>query len=168
MHWINFIQCIFLILKESTMRRKDRQISQSEALTLLEKGEFGVLSTVDGENRPYGVPINYCLLDDSIYFHCALEGKKIDNIQFQPVVSFCVVGHTCLIPEKFSTKYESVIVWGEVEEVFAEEKIRALKGLIKKYASEYEDKSQKYIASYLDKTRVFKIKIKEISGKARK
>ena len=29
----------------------------------------------------YGVPLNYVYVDNSIYFHCAKEGHKLDNIK---------------------------------------------------------------------------------------
>jgi nitroimidazol reductase NimA-like FMN-containing flavoprotein (pyridoxamine 5'-phosphate oxidase superfamily) len=51
-----------------------------EARGILNKGEYGVLSTVSAEGQPYGTPLNYCLIDDSIYFHCATEGHKLKNL----------------------------------------------------------------------------------------
>lgn len=150
------------------MRRKDREINKNRCLQILEQGDFGVLSTVGKDDIPYGVPLNYCLIDKSIYFHSAREGHKISNFEFNPRVSFCVVGENYPLPKKFSTAYESVIVFGEVQEVFAEEKIAALYGLITKYAKEYLDRAKKYIQAYEKETRVFKITIKKISGKARK
>ena len=66
------------------MRRKDRRIANAETLSILEKGEYGILSTVSSNNEPYGVPFNYCLIDECIYFHCSLEGRKINNINNNP------------------------------------------------------------------------------------
>jgi len=40
------------------MRRKDRALSEEEAQALLDRTEYGVLSTVGGDGRPYGVPLN--------------------------------------------------------------------------------------------------------------
>ena len=64
-----------------TMRRQDRAIAKEEALRLLEQGEYGVLSTVGPESQPYGVPVSFCVIGDSIYFHSAVEGHKIDALQ---------------------------------------------------------------------------------------
>ena len=100
------------------LRRKDRAITEEEAVALLNKAEYGVLSTVSENGKPYGVPLNFCIINDCIYFHCAVEGQKIDNIKQNKLVSFCAVGNTELLPDKFGTKYESIIVSGEVEEVF--------------------------------------------------
>lgn len=150
------------------MRRQDRKTTNNEALNILENGEYGILSTVSSENEPYGVPITFCLIDKCIYFHCAVEGRKIDNIKYNPKVSFCVVGKTVLLPEKFGTNYESCIVYGNVSESFAKEKQLALKGIVHKYSKDFINEGLKYIEKLENKARVFKISIESISGKARK
>jgi nitroimidazol reductase NimA-like FMN-containing flavoprotein (pyridoxamine 5'-phosphate oxidase superfamily) len=150
------------------LRRKDRAISEEEAIALLNKAEYGVLSTVTENGEPYGVPLNFCFIDHCIYFHCAVEGQKIDNIKHNKSVSFCAVGNTEILPDKFGTKYESVVVSGEVEEVFDMNKQLALEGLLHKYSPEFVDKGMKYIEDLKEKTRVFKINIKKLTGKARK
>ena len=72
------------------------------------------------------------------------------------------------MPDKFGTKYESVIVLGEVEEVFDMDKQLALEGLLHKYSPEFIDKGIKYIEGLKEKTRVFKITTQKLTGKARK
>jgi nitroimidazol reductase NimA-like FMN-containing flavoprotein (pyridoxamine 5'-phosphate oxidase superfamily) len=52
------------------MRRKDRLITNAETFSILEKGEYGVLSTVSPDNAPYGVPVNYCLINECLYSLC--------------------------------------------------------------------------------------------------
>ena len=56
------------------LRRKDRGIPFEKSKAILEKGEYGVLSTTNRNGTPYGVPLNYSMIDNSIYFHCAVEG----------------------------------------------------------------------------------------------
>jgi uncharacterized protein len=150
------------------MRRKDRLITKMETLSILKKGEYGILSTVSPDNEPYGVPFNYCLIDQCIYFHCALDGININNINNNSKVSFCVVGKTEVLPDTFATKYESCIVQALASESFGEEKQLALEGLIQKYSENFVSEGLKYIESLKDKTRVFKLSIESISGKARK
>jgi nitroimidazol reductase NimA-like FMN-containing flavoprotein (pyridoxamine 5'-phosphate oxidase superfamily) len=149
------------------LRRKDRAITKEEAIALLNKAEYGVLSTVTENGKPYGVPLNFCVIEHCIYFHCAVEGQKIDNIKLNKSVSFCAVGNTEILPEKFGTNYESVIVSGEADEVFDMDKQIALEGLLHKYSSEFVDKGIKYIEGLREKTRVFKITIDKLTGKAR-
>ncbi len=150
------------------MRRDDRALSEEGALAILEKGEYGVLSTVSESGAPHGIPLNYCVINGNIYFHCAMEGYKLDNIAAHPSVSFCVVGNTQVIPEKFATEYESCIVYGTAEEVSGEEQILALEGLVAKYSADYIEKGGKYLMSMLEKVKVVRITPKYISGKARK
>lgn len=150
------------------MRRKDRAISKKEAVDLLNEAEYGVLSTVDENGVPYGVPLNFCVIEECIYFHCAPEGQKVDNLLQNSSVSFCVVGNTEVLPGKFSTKFASTIISGEVEEVFDLDKQLALEGLLKKYSADFFDKGKRYIAEAKEKTAVFKITVKELTGKAHK
>jgi len=150
------------------MRRKDRMITNTETLSILQKGEYGILNTVSSNSEPYGVPLNYCLINEYIYFHCAVEGRKISNINNNPKVSFCVVGKTEVLPDKFGTNYESCIVQGLASESFGEEKQFALEGLIHKYSENFVSEGLKYIEKLKDRTRVFKISMESISGKARK
>ncbi len=150
------------------LRRNDRAITNAEALAILNKAEYGVLSTVSPDGKPYGVPLNFCIIDHCIYFHCAIEGQKTDNIEKNKAVSFCAVGANEILPDKFGTKYESVIITGEVEEILDDNKQIALEGMLKKYSSNYFDKGLKYIETLQTKTRVFKISIIHLSGKARR
>jgi nitroimidazol reductase NimA-like FMN-containing flavoprotein (pyridoxamine 5'-phosphate oxidase superfamily) len=150
------------------LRRKDRATKEEEAIALLRNAEYGVLSTVTGNGKPYGVPLNFCVIDHCIYFHSAVEGQKIDNITQNQSVSFCAVGDTEVLPDSFGTTYESVIVSGEVEEVFDKNKQIALEGLLHKYSPAFMDKGLEYIEGLREKTRVFKITINKLTGKARK
>lgn len=150
------------------MRRKDRRITEAEAFSILENGEYGVLSTVSPSGEPYGVPLNYCLIDSCIFFHCALEGRKLDHIAGNPNVSFCVVGKTQILPEQFGTRYECCIVAGRASESVGAEKQRALEALVRKYSHAFYAEGLKYIEKSRDKARIFKIPIETISGKAKK
>ena len=150
------------------VRRTDRQIPEAEALAILRAGEYGVLSTVSAQGRPYGVPVNFCVLGDDIYFHCAVEGAKLDNIAQSPEVSFCVVGATEVLPGEFGTKYESCVIEGRASEAFDDEKQRALEGLVDKYSQGFEAQGRRYINGLRDRTRVFKIAVESVTGKARR
>ncbi|MDU1566241.1 MAG: pyridoxamine 5'-phosphate oxidase family protein [Clostridium sp.] len=46
------------------IRRKDRKIEISEAIDMLEICEYGVLSTVNENGYPYGVPLSYVYAND--------------------------------------------------------------------------------------------------------
>src|SRR6056297_1130907 len=97
------------------MRRNDKKMDQNKALEILKNGEYGVLSTIGKNEYCYGVPLNYVYENNSIYFHSAKEGHKIDNLKLHQKVSFCVVKNQKPIPEKLTTKYESIVVFGKAE-----------------------------------------------------
>jgi uncharacterized protein len=150
------------------MRRIDRAMPEREAGDLLQKGEHGILSTVSLDGQPYGVPLSFGYAGDAIYFHTALEGQMIDNLKGNNRVSFCVVGKTEVLPHKFSKKYESVIVRGKASEATGDEKQKGLLELLKKYSPEFIENGLRYIKTDGGKTRVYKIMIESITGKARK
>jgi len=150
------------------MRRADRAITAEEASAILSAGEYGVLSTVSESGEPYGVPVSYCVIDQYIYFHCAVVGQKISNIKTNNSVSFCTVGKTEILPGKFSTKFESVIVSGDAEEVFDNEWQIGLEGLLFKYSPDYVEKGKEYIENLKDRTKVYRISIISMTGKARR
>src|SRR5512137_1999000 len=108
------------------MRRKDREISRQEAIEILDSAEYGVLSTVDRNGQPYGIPLSYVYKDNAIYFHCAVAGQKLDNMADNAKVSFCVTGKTTVLPESFGTLYESAIAFGTAREVHDAERHQAL------------------------------------------
>ena len=149
------------------MRRKDKAMHDRDIINLLRDGEYGVLSTVDSEGQPYGVPLNYVLIDHCVYFHCALEGHKLDNLAVNHKVSFCVVGRTRVLPAEFSTEFESIIIFGRAAVVEGEERYRALNGLIEKYSPDFVAEGSAYIEKFDSRTCVVRVEIDRISGKSK-
>lgn len=148
------------------MRRKDREVTREEAEDILKKCEYGILSTCGEDGVPYGVPVNYAFVNGNIYFHCAKgAGHKLKNIGFSNKVCFTVVGDTKILPDKFSTKYESAVVFGRAYEVTGDEKREVLMYLIKKYSGGHVTEGEKYIKEAADLAGVYKIEPDSISGK---
>jgi nitroimidazol reductase NimA-like FMN-containing flavoprotein (pyridoxamine 5'-phosphate oxidase superfamily) len=150
------------------MRRTDRAIGDTEAMEILKRGTYGVLSTASTSGQPHGVPLSYGLLEGDVCFHCALEGLKLENITNRPEVSLCVVGRTQTLPAKFSTLYESVIVKGSVEELTGESKRQGLMALLHKYCSDHLEAGVTYMESAEKRLRVFRIRTAQMTGKSRK
>jgi len=96
----------------SQLRRQDRLLDEKRAFQLLKEGTYGILSMQDenGEGA-YGIPVNYVWdHGNSIYIHCAPVGRKLRCMDACNKVSFCVVGHTEVRPDQFTTAYESVVL----------------------------------------------------------
>jgi uncharacterized protein len=147
------------------MRRKDKAIEADDAIKLLMKSEYGILSTANNNRQPYAVPLNYVYKDSHIYFHSALTGHKIDNIENNPKVSFCVVGDAKVIPSIFGTEYKSVIAFGIASEIDGSERYNALLWLLEKYSPEYVEEGKVYIEKHDKVTKVIKIRIESFTGK---
>lgn len=150
------------------LRRIDRALPAPDAEQLLLHGEYGVLSTVDPQGQPYAIPLSYAYRGGSIYFHCALNGHKLDNLTSNPRVCFCVVGRTELLPAQFATRYESVLAFGTASEINGEERLNALRWLLEKYSPAFLAEGENYIEHHDAATRVIKISIDQLSGKARR
>lgn len=151
------------------LRRQDRKMEDNAVLELLTKGEYGTLSTVDAEGYPYGVPLSYVYIDKthSIYFHCAREGHKLDNIAANNKASFCVVGEVQTLPDRFSVRFQSAIAFGRMFEVSGVEKREVLTAFLTKYSSEFMEKGLKYLEADEPNCRVFKLEIEHLTGKSR-
>jgi len=149
------------------MRRKDREKDASFALEVLRDCEYATLATINTDGTPYCIPISPVLIDKTAYFHCATEGQKLENIAHKNTVCISGVRYTKLIPEDYSTEYESAVASGKCTIVTDEqEKITALREICKKYAKNSMQHIDRAIAESLHKTCICKIDIKQITGKA--
>lgn len=178
------------------MRRHKQQLSQEKCFEILEKGSSGTLALLDKQGFPYSVPLSYVFFPGkateaqipesqilhpngekpasaetqgnlgSIYFHSALEGHKIDAIRNCVKASFCVIAADDVIPEKFTTAYRSVIVFGEVRVVKDDTNRKlGLELLGRKYSPNFEEAMQSEIANAFDRTAIIELKIEKITGK---
>lgn len=152
------------------VRRQDRLLEESAAIQLLKCGEYGVLSMVAAGNTAYGIPISYVWDGKgALYVHCAPEGEKLLNISQNNAVSFCIVGRTQVISDKFTTAYESVILKGvATSEVEPEERMKALELILDKYSPDDKEIGLKYAEKSFSRTSIIRIDIDEFSGKAKK
>jgi len=126
-----------------------------------------VLATVGADGWPYAVPVNYVLAGDALYFHCATEGHKLENIAHEERVSFCAVASARVLPEALSTLYESAVVFGRAVVVTdPAEKRRGLELLAVRFCGEVTPEAEEAIAASDSKTAVVRIRIERITGKA--
>ena len=74
------------------MRRSDRERDAAFALEVLDKAPFVTVSMTREDGTPYGLPLSLARTGDkTFYFHCALEGEKLDCIAYNPVVFLSAV-----------------------------------------------------------------------------
>lgn len=154
----------------SSIRRQDRLLEKENAFLLLKSGEYGILSMLTENNEAYGIPVNFVWNGEtSIYLHCAPEGKKLCCIQHCPTVSFCVVGKTNILPHKFTTNYESIVLSCEAHTGLSyKEKMQALSLLLDKYSPTDKIVGMKYVEKSFHRTEIIRLDIKEWSGKCKR
>ena len=119
------------------MRRKKQQLSERDSKDVLLRRTFGVLAVTGDEGYPYAVPLSYVFDEkaNKIYFHCAKSGHKLDALRQEEKVSFCVVDQDEIVPERFTTHYRSVIVFGKIRVIEeGEEWLEAIKKLMARYS----------------------------------
>ncbi len=154
------------------VRRQNRILDdQNRIEELLRDSEYGFLSLGIEENGyGYGVPISYAYdrETNSLYFHCAPRGQKLDVLSQNSKVSFCVVGATRPVADQFTTFYESIIVFGKADlNLPDDEKRKALRLLVAKYSKGFEEEGEKYMKKSWERTFTFKIDIERVTGKAK-
>ena len=151
------------------IRRRDRALDEAAAMALLETAEWGVLATVDAEGWPYAVPVNHAVVEGALIIHCATAGHKLDNLAFNPKVSYCAVTEAETLPLELATRYASVIVFGRAELLADEaEKRAALRALGLRFAAAHPDVVDRGIGKDLFRTAVLRIRIERATGKARR
>lgn len=153
-----------------SVRRQDRLLEEDRAIALLTHGDHGVLSLEAEEGGGYGIPVNFVWDgDSSVYLHCAPQGRKLRCIARQPKASFCVIGRADVVPNKFTTLYESVILSCEAHiNLPPEERMKALELLIDKYSPEHKIIGAKYTEKSFHRTEIIRLDISQWSGKSKK
>lgn len=152
----------------SQLRRQDRLLDEKKAFQLLKEGTYGILSMQDenGEGA-YGIPVNYVWdHGNSIYIHCAPVGRKLRCMDTCNKVSFCVVGHTEVRPDQFTTAYESVVLRCSAYRTLHEaERMSALSLLIARYCPGHKIAGMGYAEKNFLRTEIVRLDIEEISAK---
>jgi len=163
--------------RREVMRRKQceiKDIKQIEAL--LGRATIGRLATSGADGYPYITPVNYVWWNGSVYFHCAHEGEKIDNIRrdnrvcFEVDIPLSYLGleydptrPTCHVHQL----YHCVIIRGRAEIVQEiDEKVESLNALMA--AHENNDDFTRVDAGTkgVGLCSVVAVKVESISGKS--
>lgn len=148
------------------MRRKKQLLSQEAAAAVLERGSAGVLAVNGDEGYPYAVPLSYVYGGNKIYFHCALMGHKLDAIRRSDKVSFCVIDKDTVVPEKYTTYFRSVIVFGRARVLEDEgEKRAALEALAARYTPDDEPGRLREIDKSFKQVCMVELSIEHMTGK---
>ena len=148
------------------MRRQDLALTPGESLSIIDENEFAVLCLNDPTGKPYGVPMEYVRQDQSLYFHGAKEGRKVNSMKATPWGCAVILGENEIIPQKFGRKYQSVIVEGGIELIDEPEiKRQAMIWVVQRKSPDYLEKGLTVVERMLDRVLVYKMNMEIVSGK---
>ncbi len=123
------------------MRRKFNEVTDKNQIEALLLGtRIGRLATLGLDGYPYITPVNYVYFRGAIYFHCARQGEKLDNLRRDSRVCFAVDRPLAYLDTGFSQDmpvcdvgqfYQSVVIRGRADIITdAAEKVDALNALM--------------------------------------
>ncbi len=149
------------------MRKASRAMDAAFAFEVFDKAPYITVSFTRPDGRPYGVPLSLARTDErTFYFHCALEGEKLDCLSACPDVALSAVTRcTPTVGPKdgsFTLQYRSAMAVGKAEIVTDEaEKIAGLKAICERFLPQHMDAFDDAIARSLSRTAVVRITLTE-------
>jgi nitroimidazol reductase NimA-like FMN-containing flavoprotein (pyridoxamine 5'-phosphate oxidase superfamily) len=154
------------------VRRKDKEITDPEAMRAVLKSTKYVTIALCRDNQPYLVTLShgYDENQNCIYFHCAPEGKKIDYLKANNSVWGQAIIDQGYVEGKCNQLYTSVHFSGKVtflEKI--EDKLQAAACMIRQLERDPEPMIAKFETEErikrLEKTAMCRIDITYMSGK---
>ena len=172
------------------MRRKDREMTEEFGMGIIDKSKYGIVSMIDGEVA-YGIPLSIVRDGNTLYFHSAKEGRKVNVLKECQKVSIAFVGDrkipenytkeeldeivkdeskaVLLISSVFTTEFESAVVTGSTKLVEdKEEKIKAMRLICEKHTPTKMEYFDMAIKAGLSRTNVYSLEIEDITSKRKK
>ena len=150
--------------KSFHLRRKDKEVTDPKEIErIISEGRTCHLAMVDN-GKPYVVPVTFGYDGRALYFHSALEGRKVETLKKNPHVCFNIVASAQSVeqPPDCTTKYRSVTGYGNATLLTdVEEKIAGIKVVMRHSLGHEVDFPVKGMA----RTLVFRIDIEELKGK---
>ena len=149
------------------MRKASRQMDAAFALEVFDKAPYVTVSMTREDGRPYGLPLSLARTDEkTFYFHCAMEGEKLDCIAHNPTVFLSAVTRCAptIGPKdgSFSLQYKSATAIGKAEMVTnKEEKIDALRAICQRFLPKHMDAFDDAISRSVERTAVVRITLTE-------
>ncbi len=150
------------------MRRKDRERDTAFAYSVIDNAPYVVLG-INGENGVYTVPLSIVRDGDKLYFHSALDGRKINDLRHDNRVAITAVTDCFVDGDHLTTRYKSA--YGEAEAIEItdiEAKKRALGILTKKFAPSTTVDMEDHFRKMLSRTAVWCLVLKTLTGKENK
>ena len=148
------------------MRRKDREITDIALIEDVIRNSLVCRLGVSSNNQPYVVPLCFAYSDNTLFFHSAGEGLKLEILQQNPNVCFEFDIDHEVVPDdkpcKWTMNYRSVIGFGQASVVEdLEEKRKGLDAIMQHYAG----RSFEYLEPAIENTVIIKVEVESMTGK---
>ena len=148
------------------MRRSEKEITDKKAIEeIISRSKVCKLAMCDGD-IPYIVPMSFGFIDNTLYFHSAPKGKKIEILKKNPNVCFEFEILTQVIQSakacKWGMKYKSVIGFGTASFIAEDNLKRQAFDII---MNQYADGSFLYEEASLKSAIIIKVDIHSMTGK---
>ena len=141
-------------------------MSDDECIDILRNATSGTLAVLGDGGYPYAVPLSYVYIDGKLFFHSALSGHKVDAIRNYDKASFCVIAQDNVQPQKYTTYYRSVIVFGRVHIIDnEEEKLQTARLLGYRYNPGDDESLQKEMEKGFSRMLMIRFDIEHLTGK---
>lgn len=149
--------------------------SYAKIKQFLHEEHVGRLASIDENNFPQIIPMNFVFVNDAVYMHSHVKGEKLDNISRNDKVGFEADRELEFLPSYFEdqhnasladTLYISIVIKGIALFVSdREEKTLALNGLMEKYQPEGQYDPIQSDMRVLDAVSVIKVIPQTLHGK---
>lgn len=147
-----------------SMRRALQALPFDEIEQILKESSYCTLAINGDDGYPFSVPVNYVYHDNCLYFHGSIIGYKADCLKKNPKVSFSIVYKDTVDPINRSTRYQSVIGFGQARLLEGEEKIQEALTFGYRFCKGYEEGVREEVYDTVPYN-VYEIRIEHITGK---
>ena len=149
------------------MRKKSREMDAAWALEVMDKAPYMTVGMTDADGMPYCVPLSLARRDEqTFYFHCASEGKKLDILQTYPLV--CLTAVSKCKPtvgpkdDSFTLEYKSAMAFGKAVMVTDDnEKREALRAICQRFLPKHMEAFEAAVERSMKRTAVVRITLTE-------
>lgn len=148
------------------MRRKEKEITDRTFIESIILRSSVCRIALSEDNRPYIIPLCFGYKDNTLYFHSAREGKKLDILRKNNNVCFEFdIDHEIMEAKnacEWGMKYRSVIGFGKASVIDDPESKRRTFDIIMQH---YSGRSFTYPEAALKDTVIIKVEIESMTGK---
>ncbi len=151
--------------------RPNREIKLQEDINrILINGKFAVISMCM-DNEPYIVTLSYGFdtKANSLYFHCATKGLKLDFLKSNKRVCATVIEDGGYITNECAHEYKSVVFWGNMQIVNKTEEKRHGMNILLRHLEDKDTvihEKMRNSEEFYPKMEILRLDIQQIHAKA--